>query len=65
MKRQSRAHHYMPQWYQKKFLAPGETNYFYLDLDPEVAKWPSGSHTRKAMRRLGRGPASTRTISTP
>lgn len=52
-KKQSHAHHYVPQWYQKRFLAPGQTNYFYLDLNPEVVKWSGGSHTRKAVRQMG------------
>jgi hypothetical protein len=52
---QSRAHHYVPQWYQKRFLPPGATNFFYLDLQPETVVWDGGSHRRKAVRR--RGPA--------
>lgn len=29
-------HHYVPQWYQKRFMLPGQTNYFYLNLKPET-----------------------------
>lgn len=51
--KQSHAHHYVPQWYQKRFLPPGATNFFYLDLHPETITWPGGSHTLKATRRMG------------
>jgi hypothetical protein len=50
---QSHAHHYVPQWYQKRFLPRGVTNFFYLDLQPETVTWKGGSHQRKAVRRLG------------
>jgi hypothetical protein len=53
MKQQSRAHHYVPQWYQKRFLTPGETNFFYLDLQPETVVWHGGSHRLPAVRRRG------------
>jgi len=53
---QSHAHHYVPRWYQKRFLRPGQTNFFYLDLHPERVVWDGGSHERKAQRR--RGPAA-------
>lgn len=37
--RQSHAHHYVPQWYQRRFLPAGRTEYYCLDLQP-------GSYTR-------------------
>lgn len=52
-KQQSHVHHYVPQWYQRRFLQPRQTNFFYLDLHPKTINWPGGSHTLKAMRRLG------------
>jgi Protein of unknown function (DUF4238) len=33
---QSRAHHYVPEWYQRRFLLPGQCSYCYLDLHPET-----------------------------
>jgi hypothetical protein len=33
---QSHAHHYVPQWYQRRFLAAGQIEYFCLDLHPET-----------------------------
>jgi hypothetical protein len=46
-------HHYVPQWYQKRFLPAGVTNFFYLDLHPETRTWATGSHQLKAVRHLG------------
>lgn len=46
--------HYVPQWYQRRFLAPGQSKLWYLDLKPEVIKRPDGTTTtRKALRHLG------------
>lgn len=50
---QSHAHHYVPRWYQRRFLPPGQTNFFYLDLHPEIKTWGGGSHQLKPVRRLG------------
>lgn len=46
--------HYVPQWYQRKFLTPerGGDRLFYLDLHPDpIAGRPT--MTRQALRRLG------------
>ncbi|MEO9337217.1 hypothetical protein ABFT80_07260 [Mesorhizobium sp. SB112] len=32
---QFRHNHYVPEWYQKRFLMPGETRFHHLDLAPE------------------------------
>jgi hypothetical protein len=48
--------HYVPQWYQKRFLAPqrSEDKLYYLDQSPERIERPDGGHHfRKAVRRLG------------
>lgn len=48
--------HYVPQWYQERFLSPGRTEgkYYYLDLCPEkVLRRNGGHHFRNAVRRLG------------
>jgi hypothetical protein len=34
----SRKHHYVPQWYQKRFLGEGQTAFKILDLKPPVFK---------------------------
>lgn len=46
--------HYVPQWYQRRFLEPnrGGDRLFYLDLHPDPIAGRPGL-TRKAMRRLG------------
>ena len=33
-----RRNHYVPVWYQKRFLLPGKYKYFRLDLSPEIVK---------------------------
>jgi len=48
---QSRAHHYVPQWYQKRFLTPGKTRFFYLDLTPETVVCNGVPHQRRALLR--------------
>lgn len=46
--------HYVPQWYQRRFLPPGQSKLWYLDLRPETIKRPDGTTTtRKALRHLG------------
>ena len=48
--------HYVPQWYQRRFVIPGdrESKFFYLDLNPGTAKAADGrSYTRKALLRWG------------
>lgn len=43
----SAVHHYVPRWYQKRFLPSGEGDLWYLDLNPElVTKGPV--HYRKS-----------------
>jgi len=47
-------HHYVPQWYQKKFMLLDEHELFYLDLRPDNFIDPRGIlHTRKALKRQG------------
>jgi Protein of unknown function (DUF4238) len=31
-----RHNHYVPEWYQRRFMLPGQTRYFRLDLHPDV-----------------------------
>lgn len=47
-------HHYVPQWYQKKFMLPGQTEYCYLDLYPEEFRdSKGGKHFAKSVRKQG------------
>ena len=45
--------HYVPEWYQKRFLPGGQGKYFYLDLRPDVVVRDGHSHTRTALNRWG------------
>lgn len=33
---QSHVHHYVPRWYQRRFLKAGQFKFYYLDLHPET-----------------------------
>lgn len=50
-----RNNHYVPAWYQKRFLpqAAGDRKFFYLDLRPEVRNAGGRSYKRKALLRWG------------
>lgn len=50
------SHHYVPQWYQRRFIDPAshEEKLFYLDRSPNrVVRSDGRSHQRTAVRRLG------------
>src|SRR6266404_223789 len=50
------SHHYVPQWYQRRFIDPAsrEGKLFYLDRFPDrVVRPDGGSHQRTALRRVG------------
>ena len=47
---QSRQHHYVAQWYQKRFLPPGQAKLYYLDLKPNTVVNGAISYTVKALR---------------
>jgi len=54
MSEEYRNHHYVPQWYQKKFMLPGESELFYLDMKPESFSDPRGVvHKKKSLWRQG------------
>ena len=42
--RVSHNHHYVPEWYQKRFLAFGAAKLHVLDLKPDRVRLPSGKH---------------------
>jgi len=47
----SHEHHYVPRWYQKRFLSAGVDKLFYLDLKPEtVVIDKNRSYTKQALR---------------
>lgn len=52
---QSRRHHYVPEWYQRRFIPKGDTSYYRLDLHPEIVRTPRGDIIRKS-ELLRKGP---------
>jgi hypothetical protein len=38
----SHIHHYVPEWYQKRFLAPGKRELYRLDLNPQRVQTSNG-----------------------
>jgi hypothetical protein len=42
-----RHNHYVPEWYQRRFLLPGQAQYWYLDLKPETRTSGSIRYTRR------------------
>ena len=38
----TRNNHYVPQWYQRGFLAPNESQLVYLNLDPDRSQFAGG-----------------------
>ncbi|AZD73468.1 DUF4238 domain-containing protein [Pseudomonas chlororaphis] len=53
---QSYRHHYVPQWYQKRFLIPGTSSFKVLDLKPEVYRDEAGRVRGVARSILDKGP---------
>lgn len=49
----SRAHHYVPRWYQKRFLRAGQFEHFYLHLKPETFIHKGVKHHKRSVFRLG------------
>jgi hypothetical protein len=49
--REYRHNHYVPIWYQRRFMLPGQTRYYRLDLKPEVVVTGPVKYTRKALHR--------------
>lgn len=42
-----RHNHYVPIWYQQRFILRGQHRYWRLDLFPEVVKHAKGSYKRR------------------
>lgn len=52
----SHRHHYVPQWYQRRFLGEGQTAFKILDLKPEVFRDKSGKVRGQGRSILDKGP---------
>ncbi len=47
-----RNHHYVAQWYQKRFLLPGKHELYCLNLKPDtITISPTVSYTKKALKK--------------
>jgi hypothetical protein len=44
---QYRHNHYVPIWYQERFMLPGQSRYYRLDLKPDVVERDGHKYTRK------------------
>jgi uncharacterized protein DUF4238 len=51
--KQSRVHHYVPRWYQRRFLKTGQYKYHYLDLHPGIVYSNGVRHERNALLNWG------------
>jgi Protein of unknown function (DUF4238) len=47
---ESHLHHYVPRWYQRRFLPAGQKTLCYLDLKPEVVVGEGFQYQKKALR---------------
>src|SRR5438874_8016752 len=48
---QSHVHHYVPRWYQRRFLKTGQFQFYYLDLRPDASRDNKiGTEDRKSTR---------------
>ncbi len=50
---QYRHNHYVPEWYQRRFLRPGQHKYWCLDLKPEVVTSGKVRYTRRDLLNWG------------
>jgi hypothetical protein len=49
----TRNNHYVPEWYQRGFLALGESQFFYLDMSPEKILPDGRSISTKSVQKWG------------
>jgi hypothetical protein len=53
MSEEYKHNHYVPEWYQKRFLSKGQTKHYYLDLRPQVVEQNGHKYTRTDLLRWG------------
>src|SRR5580658_2468529 len=51
--KQYRHNHYVPVSYQRRFMLPGQSRYYRLDLKPETLTSGTVKYTRKALHHWG------------
>jgi hypothetical protein len=49
----SHKHHYVPEWYQRRFMAGEQTAYYRLDMRPEIIRTPSGNIKKSEIQYKG------------
>jgi Protein of unknown function (DUF4238) len=54
-KQQSHTHHYVPQWYQRRFLKDGQSTFHYLDVRPDILNNNGVKYQRRALLHWGPG----------
>jgi hypothetical protein len=50
---QSHVHHYVPRWYQRRFLKTGQFKFHYLDLHPGIVYSKGVRHERQSLLNWG------------
>jgi hypothetical protein len=50
---QSHVHHYVPRWYQRRFLNAGQHQFYYLDLHPETVVTEGKTYRQRDLLRWG------------
>jgi hypothetical protein len=45
--------HFVPEWFQRRFMLPGQRKYWYLDLKPDVVENNGHRYTRKSLLHWG------------
>lgn len=50
-----RHNHYVPEWYQKRFMPSGQSQYHYLDLTPETCVQNGHKYKRRDLQFWGAG----------
>ena len=54
MSHEYKHNHYVPEWYQKRFLPEGQRKQWYLDLRPDRVTSNGHTYTRRALLDLSR-----------
>lgn len=53
MSKQYKHNHYVPEWYQRRFLPNGQGKHWYLDLHPDKVTSKGHTYTRRALMHWG------------
>ena len=53
---QSHRHHYVPEWYQRRFMLTGQSEYHRLNLNPKIIEKPDGGLVQIEKELITKGP---------